>query len=83
MLTFARLSSLQPLCARPFLLGTLHKKHFRKASFNMADRTSVDVEGGTLDSMVQPRQRVQAAKKTMWHSLVSNPKVLFIAFFAS
>ena len=40
----------------------------------MSDRTNVDVE-------VAPR--VQIAKKSMWHSIMSNPKVLFIAFFAS
>jgi len=40
----------------------------------MADRTSVDVEAAP---------RVQIAKKSMWESIFANPKVLFIAFFAS
>jgi hypothetical protein len=38
---------------------------------NMTDRTS-DVEA-----------RVFIAKKSMWQSIFANPKVLFIAFFAS
>ncbi|CEJ57720.1 Putative Quinate permease [Penicillium brasilianum] len=40
----------------------------------MADRTSVDVE---------ETPRLQIAKKSMWQSIFDNPKVLFIAFFAS
>ncbi|KAJ6103438.1 hypothetical protein N7486_005865 [Penicillium sp. IBT 16267x] len=40
----------------------------------MTDRSSVDVE-------VAPR--FQIVKKTMWQSIFDNPKVLFIAFFAS
>lgn len=40
----------------------------------MADRTSVDVED---------TPRLQIAKKSMWQSIFDNPKVLFIAFFAS
>lgn len=40
----------------------------------MADRTSVDVETAP---------RIQIAKKSMWQSIAENPKVLFIAFFAS
>lgn len=40
----------------------------------MANRMSVDVE-------VAPR--AQIAKKTMWQSIFANPKVIFIAFFAS
>lgn len=40
----------------------------------MEDRTVVDVEAAP---------RVQLAKKTMWQSIFANPKVLFIAFFAS
>lgn len=40
----------------------------------MADRTSVDVETAP---------RIQIAKKSMWQSIGENPKVLFIAFFAS
>lgn len=40
----------------------------------MTDRSSVDVEGAP---------RVQIVKKTMWQSIFDNPKVLFIAFFAS
>ncbi|KAJ5455575.1 uncharacterized protein N7458_003839 [Penicillium daleae] len=40
----------------------------------MADRTSVEVEESP---------RLQIAKKSMWQSIFENPKVLFIAFFAS
>lgn len=40
----------------------------------MADRASVDVEAAP---------RLQIAKKSMWQSIFSNRKVLFIAFFAS
>ncbi|KAL7816864.1 general substrate transporter [Trichoderma aethiopicum] len=32
---------------------------------------------------VEPARRVHEAQKTMWQSLRNNPKVLFIAFFAS
>lgn len=32
---------------------------------------------------VEPARRVNEAQKTMWQSLRHNPKVLFIAFFAS
>lgn len=40
----------------------------------MEDRTSADVEAAP---------RVHLAKKSMWQSIFENPKVLFIAFFAS
>lgn len=32
---------------------------------------------------VEPARRVNEAQRTMWQSLRHNPKVLFIAFFAS
>jgi hypothetical protein len=40
----------------------------------MADQTSVDMEAAPHNKM---------AKGSMWQSLMKNPKVLFIAFFAS
>jgi hypothetical protein len=49
----------------------------------MTDRLSSDVEPAAMSQIMHPEQRIQVAKKTMWQSLRSNPKVLFIAFFAS
>jgi hypothetical protein len=46
-------------------------------------RASSDIETAVDGPIVHPRQQVAASKKTMWQSLRANPKVVFIAFFAS
>lgn len=45
---------------------------------------SADIEVAANGGLaVEPARRVNEAQKTMWQSLRHNPKVLFIAFFAS
>ena len=41
------------------------------------------MEGATANVPMEPAQRIIAGKKSMWHSIRTNPKVIFIAFFAS
>ncbi|KIE00983.1 Sugar/inositol transporter, partial [Metarhizium majus ARSEF 297] len=42
-----------------------------------------DTEAATTSVPLEPAQRVLAGKKSLWESIRSNPKVIFIAFFAS
>ncbi|KAK2603978.1 hypothetical protein QQS21_003814 [Conoideocrella luteorostrata] len=44
---------------------------------------SSDTESAPANVPLEPAQRVLAGKKGMWESIRSNPKVIFIAFFAS
>ncbi|KAH8700464.1 putative MFS quinate transporter [Talaromyces proteolyticus] len=47
------------------------------------DSASPDVEASVAQQPSHSRQRAQLATKSLWQSLRDNPKVLFIAFFAS
>lgn len=42
-----------------------------------------DTEAATTSVPLEPAQRVLAGKRSLWESIRSNPKVIFIAFFAS
>lgn len=44
---------------------------------------SSDTEAVHANVPLEPAQRILAGKKTLWESIRSNPKVIFIAFFAS
>jgi hypothetical protein len=52
-------------------------------TMSTAEKSSSDVEGAAANVPMEPARRVLAAKKSMWQSIRSNPKVIFIAFFAS
>jgi hypothetical protein len=54
-------------------------------TLKMADSPATDVEAptGSSEEQEQPIHYSQVAKKSIWQSLWANPKVLFIAFFAS
>lgn len=41
-----------------------------------------DVENA-MSAIAEPARRVEAAQKNRWQTIRSNPKVVFIAFFAS
>ncbi|OAQ75846.1 MFS quinate transporter [Purpureocillium lilacinum] len=47
------------------------------------DHTPSDVEGATAGVPMESAQRLLSEKKTIWQSIRANPKVIFIAFFAS
>ncbi|KAK5993301.1 High-affinity hexose transporter ght4-like protein [Cladobotryum mycophilum] len=46
-------------------------------------RMSPDIEGVAQGVTLEPAQRIHTAKMTMWQSIRNNPKVIFIALFAS
>jgi hypothetical protein len=49
----------------------------------MSRRSSSDPEASVPQQLGYAEYRAQVEKKSMWQSLRENPKVLFIAFFAS
>jgi hypothetical protein len=49
----------------------------------MSGRSSSDLEAPVSQPVGYAEHRAQMEKKSMWQSLRENPKVLFIAFFAS
>ena len=50
----------------------------------MASTTSSSEDGyTTADRLGQPQERVKVATQNKWRTIANNPKIIFLAFFAS
>lgn len=47
------------------------------------DRSSDEESYTAADRLAQPQERVRLATQNKWKTIANNPKIIFLAFFAS